>query len=93
MVAWGLAAPETNLCRGSTKQLFFIQYAEHLFMAAPDHLYQFCDFYLSFAKILQSQKQEMQILYTYFHFLLKFLVIKFLILESVQRFSRDLLHK
>ena len=65
MVAWGLAAPEANLFRGSTKHsFFFTQYAEHLSMAVSDHLYQFCDFYLSFAKILQSRKQEMQTLYT-----------------------------
>ena len=36
---------------------FFIHYSEHLFMDAADYLYQFCDFCLSFAKILRLQKQ------------------------------------
>ena len=32
-------------------------------MAASDNLYQFCGFFLSFAKILRSQKQEMETLH------------------------------
>ena len=37
-MAWSLAAPEANLCRGSTKHTFFTQYAEHLSMTASDNL-------------------------------------------------------
>ena len=33
-------------------------------MAAYDYLYHFCNFCVSFAKILQSQKQNMQTIFT-----------------------------
>ena len=39
------------------QRTFFIHFSEHLFMNASDYLYQFCDFCLSFAKILQLLEQ------------------------------------
>ena len=43
---------------------FFTHYSEHLSIAASDDLYQFCNFGLSFLKILSSQKQNMQTNFT-----------------------------
>ena len=54
-------------------------------MDASDYLYWFCDFCLSFGKILWSQKQNLQTIFT------ETTGKEFLILESVERFSRDLL--
>ena len=64
---------------------FFTHYSEHLSMDASDYLYWFCDFCLSFGKILWSQKQNLQTIFT------ETTGKEFLILESVERFSRDLL--
>ena len=54
-------------------------------MDASDYLYWFCDFCLSFGKILWSQKQNLQTIFT------ETTGKEFLLLESVERFSRDLL--
>ena len=62
-VTWSLAAAEQIFVEILQNIAFLTQYAEHLSMAAPDNLYQFCNFFLSFAKILQSQKQEMETLH------------------------------
>ena len=62
-VAWSLAAPEQIFIEVLQNIAFLTEYAEHLFMAASDNLYQFCGFFLSFAKILRSQKQEMETLH------------------------------
>ena len=63
---------------------FFTHYSEHLSMDASDYLYWFCDFCLSFGKILWSQKQNLQTIFT------ETTGKEFLLLESVERFSRDL---
>ena len=61
---------------------FFTHYSEHLSMNSSDYLCYFCDFCLSFAKILWSQKQNMQTIFT---------ETPGEEISLVQRFSRDLL--
>ena len=41
-VAWSLAAPEQIFIEVLQNIAFLTEYAEHLFMAASDNLYQFC---------------------------------------------------
>ena len=59
-VAWSLSAPEANLCRGSTKHSFFYSVYRRPFHGCFwwSFLYQFSDFCLSFAKILQSRNRK-----------------------------------
>ena len=57
----------TSLGSISQQTTFFTHYSEHLSMNASDYLYQFCDFCLSFAEIPWSQKQNMQAIFSEFH--------------------------
>ena len=74
-------ATRANIFQQTT---FFTQYLEHISKAVSDYLYHFCNFYL----LLRSFNPKNR---TCKQFSPKFLVRIFLILEIVQRFSRDLL--